>query len=70
MIRPVQVLGLPLQLSHVKVNIQHIDLQITFFSILSSPRGAWAFEELSRYHTRPLRFNWDPENVQIWENAF
>ena len=35
------------------------------FYDLSSPRGAWAFDELRMYHTRPLRFNWDPENVHF-----
>ena len=32
---------------------------------LSSPRGARAFHELRRYHTRPLRLNWGPENVHF-----
>ena len=26
------------------------------------PRGVWAFDELRRYHTRPLRLNWGPKN--------
>ena len=29
------------------------------------PRRAWAFEELRRYHPRPSRFNWGPENVHF-----
>ena len=33
--------------------------------VLSSPREAWAFYELKRYHTRPLRLNWGPENVHF-----
>ena len=33
--------------------------------MLSSPRGARAFDELRRYHTRPLRLNWGPENVHF-----
>ena len=32
---------------------------------LSSPRGAWAFDVLKRYHTRPLQFNWGPKNVHF-----
>ena len=28
---------------------------------LSSPRGMWAFDELRRCHTRPLRLNWGPK---------
>ena len=31
---------------------------------LSSPRGAQAFHELRKYHTRPLRLNWDP-NINV-----
>ena len=37
---------------------------------LSSPRGAWAFDELRRYHTRPLRLNWGRENVYFGKNHF
>ena len=33
--------------------------------MLSSPRGARAFHELRRYHTRPLQLNWGPENVNF-----
>ena len=32
---------------------------------LSSPRGARAFDELRRYHTRPLWLNWGPESVHF-----
>ena len=32
---------------------------------LSSPREARAFNELRRYHTRPLQLNWGPENVHF-----
>ena len=38
--------------------------------ILSRPRGAWAFDELRRYHTRPSRFNWSPENVHFGNMHF
>ena len=37
---------------------------------LSSPRGAWAFDESRRYHTRPSRFNWGPENVHFGKTLF
>ena len=30
-------------------------------NFLSSPRGAWAFDELRRYHSRPSQFNWGPK---------
>ena len=33
--------------------------------MLSSPHGAWAFYELRKYHTRPLRLNWGPKNVHF-----
>ena len=39
-------------------------------ALLSSPRGAWAFDELRRYHTRPLRLNWGPENVHFGKTLF
>ena len=42
--------------------LSHVDL--------SSPRGAWAFDELRRYHTRPLRINWGPENVNFRKTYF
>ena len=32
-----------------------------YHDILSSPR------KLRRYHTRPLRLNWSPENVHFWD---
>ena len=38
--------------------------------LLSSPRGALAFHELRRYHTRPLRLNWGPENVHFGKTHF
>ena len=28
-------------------------------------RGAQPFDELRRYHTRPLQLNWGPENVHF-----
>ena len=34
------------------------------------PRGTWAFDELRRYPTRPLRFNWGPENVHFGKVHF
>ena len=34
------------------------------------PRGARAFHELRRYHTRPLRLNWGPENVHFGKRHF
>ena len=37
---------------------------------LSSPRGAWDFNELRRYHTRPSQFNWGPENVHFGNPHF
>ena len=37
---------------------------------LSSPREARAFHELRRYHTRPLRLNWGPENVHFRKTQF
>ena len=30
----------------------------------------WVFHELRRYHTRPLRLNWGPENVHFGETHF
>ena len=39
-------------------------------SALSSPRGAWAFDELRTYHTRPLRLNWGPENIRFGKRIF
>ena len=38
--------------------------------ILSRPHGAWAFHELRRYHNRPLRLNWGPENVHFGKRHF
>ena len=38
--------------------------------IISSPREAWAFHELRRYHTRPLRLNWGPKNVHFGKMHF
>merc|ERR1712127_863171 len=40
------------------------------FPQLSSPHKARAFHELRRYHTRPLRFNWGPENVHFRKTQF
>ena len=37
---------------------------------LSSPRGAWAFHELRRFHTRPLQLNWVPKNVHFGKTPF
>ena len=37
---------------------------------LSRPRGAWAFHEFRRYHTRPLRLKWGPENVHFRKTHF
>ena len=37
---------------------------------LSSPRGAWAFDELRKYNTRPLRFNWGPKHVNFGKTQF
>ena len=37
----------------------------TYDQFLLSPRGAWAFDELRRYHTRPLRFNCGSVNVHF-----
>ena len=34
------------------------------------PRGLLAFHELRRYHTRPLRLNWGPENVHLGKTHF
>ena len=39
-------------------------------SSLTSPRGARAFHELRRYHTRPLRLNWGPGNVHFGKTHF
>ena len=38
--------------------------------LLSRPRGAWAFDKLRRFHTRPLRFNWGPKNVHFGKTHF
>ena len=35
------------------------------WSTKSSPRGALAFHESRRFHTRPLRLYWGPENVHL-----
>ena len=40
------------------------------FLYLSSLREARAFNKLRRYHTRPSRFNWGPENVHFWKIHF
>ena len=37
---------------------------------LSSPRGAWAFHELRRYHIRPIRFNWGLKSVHFGKMHF
>ena len=34
------------------------------------PREAWASDELRRYHTRPLRLNYGPENVHFGKTLF
>ena len=47
-----------------KINIQGDKIS------LSSPRGARNFHELRRYHTRPLRLNWGPENVHFGKTHF
>ena len=44
--------------------------EILVKNILSSPRGPWAFDELRRYHTRPLRLNWGPKNVHFGKTHF
>ena len=38
--------------------------------LLSSPHEAQAFDEIRRYHTRPLRTNWGPENVHFGKMQF
>ena len=43
---------------------------ILVYNILSSPRGAWAFDELRGYHTRPLQLDWGPENVHFGKTHF
>ena len=35
-----------------------------------SPCRAWAFDELGRYHTRPLQLNWGPKNVYFVKTDF
>ena len=40
------------------------------WALVGRPRRAWAFDELRRYHTRPLRFYWGPENVHFWKAHF
>ena len=51
-------------------------LKFTFFKkengaiYLSSPREARAFDELRRYHTRPLRLKWALENVHFGKKFF
>ena len=47
-----------------------IENNILLFLNLSNPHGAWAFDEIRRYHTRPLQFNWCPENVQFGKMHF
>ena len=37
---------------------------------LSSPRGAWAFDELRTFHTRPSQFNWGPKNLHFGRRHF
>ena len=38
--------------------------------MLSSPSGVWGFDELRKYHTRPLRLNWGPKNVHFGNTHF
>ena len=45
-----------------------VEYPIPFY--LSSLRGVRAFHELRRYHTRPLRLNWGPENVHFGKTHF
>ena len=47
-----------------------MSLDVKICMSLSSPRGAWAFDEIRRYHTRPLRLNWGPENVHFGKTQF
>ena len=49
--------------------------KLFLFIFLSSPRvgrprGARAFHELRRYHTRPLQLNWGPKNVHFGKTHF
>ena len=57
-----------------QLKIADISLKMGIFPIfkmsLSSPHGAWAFDELLRYHTRPLRFNWGHGNVHFGKMHF
>ena len=43
---------------------------IVHIPMLSSPRVSRAFHKLRRYHTRPLRLNWGPENVHFEKRIF
>ena len=38
--------------------------------VTGRPRRAWSFDELRRYHIRPSRFNWGPENVHFGKTHF
>ena len=40
-------------------------LQGVFLSSPAKLGGPQAFDELRRYHTRPLQFNWGPKNVHF-----
>ena len=44
--------------------------QIAVIQSGSSNQGRAGFDELKRYHTRPLRFNWGPENVHFGKTHF
>ena len=56
------------------------ELETELDTKLSKPRKAWALEghpseapaltKLRRYHTRPNRFNWGPENVHFGKTYF
>ena len=49
------------------------DWMLTFYHArppCGRPRFARAFHKLRRYHTRPLRLNWGPENVHFAKRHF
>ena len=52
---------------HDELTVYHLT---SHFNLAGRPRRAWAFDELRRYHTRPLRLNKGPENVHFGKTHF
>ena len=53
-----------------RLDTKYLMHSINFIYQGRAKRGPWAFDELRRYHTRPSRFSWCPENVHLGEKHF